>query len=257
MSTIETGFGTILLLCAAALAVGCTPDATRSGDVGSKEGTPAVAVAEPGAPADPGEIIAPREGTKLEPAAYTVTESAYRLFGTESDEQGRAAVIASVRDWQTRTYHEGDLLGRGLRIASIEEGKVTLQGAKGDVVLEPGVDVSLRIVRHRLDVVARPLGRHHYALDPVAAKAAKLTLPTFETHELFGGPVLKLGPIEPGSLFAETGFREGDLVAAVDGAPAGTGSLEDITRALTDGRTSVVVRVYRGGVPMERTFTVR
>ncbi len=64
-----------------------------------------------------------------------------------------------------------------------------------------------------------------------------------------------LGPVPPGSLLAEADFREGDLIAAVDGRAAGTTMLDELARGLTDGRRSMTVRVYRGGVPLERSFT--
>ena len=145
-----------------------------------------------------------------------------------------------------------------MRVAKIEAARVTLHGAQGDIVLEPGSNVSLRVVRHRLDLVARPLGRHRYALDTAAARAAWDSghrLPSYEQVELYGGPMLKLGPVPPGSLLAEADFREGDLIAAVDGRAVVATTLDDLARGLTDGRPSMTVRVYRGGVPLERSFT--
>ncbi len=67
-------------------------------------------------------------------------------------------------------------------------------------------------------------------------------------------PVLKLGPLEPGGLFAAADFREGDLIAAVEGAPAGSETIAAIVTGLTDGRSRLDVKVYRGGVPLDRSF---
>lgn len=206
-------------------------------------------------PVTPDEVLEPRDG-RVDVADYVASEGLYRLFGVERGDgtQRRTAIIADARGWSTRSYAEGDSLGRGMRVAKIDENSVTLHGPQGDVVLEPGVDVPLRVVRHRLDVVARPLGKNRFALDTAAARAAARVLPSFERHELYGGPVLKLGPVVPGSLFAEADFREGDLVAATEGA-SGEATLAEIARGLTDAGSSVTVRLYRGGVPMDRTFT--
>jgi hypothetical protein len=209
----------------------------------------------PASPVTPDEVLEPRSGS-VHPADYVATEGHYRLFGVELGDgtRRRAAIIADARGWSTRAYEEGEPLGRGMRVAKIDERSVTLHGAHGDVVLEPGLDVRLRVVRHRLDVVARPLGRHRFALDAAAARAAPDILPSFERRDLQGAPVLKLGPVVPGSLFAEADFREGDLVAVTEGS-SGEAALADIARALRDGRTPVSVRLYRAGVPLDRTYT--
>ncbi len=246
----------VLTLFASACSVEPTPKPSSQRDPASER---AADDPPPAAPVTRDEIVDPRQGVVLDPSDYVATEGAYRLFGVEEGEGAPSAIIAEVKSWSTRPYREGDAIGRGLRVARIEPTKVTLQGARGDIVLEPGANVKLRVVRHRLDVVARPLGRHRFALDSAAARATwegNRALPSFDALELFNGPVLKLGAVPPGSLLAETDFREGDLIAAVDGAPAGPTTLDEIARGLTDGRPSMTVRVYRGGVPLERSFIV-
>lgn len=233
-----------------------TQTATRSEAVGDRAADDPAAL-----PVTPDEVLEPRDGEprdgRVDVENYVATESPHRLFGIELGDgtSPPQAVIADVRTWSTRSYREGELVGRGMRIDRIDERTVTFHSVRGDVVLSPGDTVTLRIVRHKLDIVARPLGKNRFALDTAAARAARDALPSFEQAELYGGPVLKLGEVAPGTLFAEADFREGDLVAALDGVPANESTLAEIRRALTDGRPSVNVRIYRGGIPLDRTYT--
>lgn len=272
MTIMKLGLGSAIVLSFAACTMGCSLEPeSRTTSEREPAGDRIADNASVAAPVTPDEVLDPRDGTaRFEPSDYFATEGPFRLFGIEAGEgdanradpgrSTRSAIIADARGWSTRAYREGDAIGRGMRVARVDEQSVTLHGARGEVVLAAGANVQLRIVRHRLDVVAKPLGRHRYALDTNAARAAQAAqpiLPSHETHELYGISMLKLGPVAQGSLFAEADFREGDLVAAVDGAAVGEGTLDDIARALTDGRPSVTVRVYRGGVPMERSFATK
>ena len=93
-------------------------------------------------------------------------------------------------------------------------------------------------------------------LVPAAARAALETAPAQPTTEavtVYDKPMLKLGPVAPNGLWAAADFREGDLIAAVDGeAP----SLDAIQTGLTDGRMKLDVLVYRGGVDFKRSYEV-
>jgi hypothetical protein len=255
---------TILCLSLLTFAVGCNLDAqnrqsTKTESAGDRQAdNPS---ASPVRPVRAEEVIEPREGkgAKVDAESYRASEGPQRLFGIEPGDGTTkpTAIIADARDWSTRSYAEGDLVGRGLRVTKIDERSVTLMGATGDapVVLTLGRNVDVRVVRHRLDVVARPLGKNRFALDTNAARAAQRVTPTFETHDLYGGPVLKLGPVAEGSLFYEADLREGDLIAAFDGAPANEKTLEAITSALTDeSRALLQLRVIRGGIASERVY---
>jgi hypothetical protein len=236
---------------------GCTGEpadrtATQSHSVGERRADDPKA-----SPVTPDEVLEPREGSKFDMGDYVATEGPFRLFGIENGDgtRARTAIIADAKGWSARAYAEGQSVGRGMKVAKIEDGKVTLRGAHGDLVLGASANVKLRVVRHRLDVVARPLGKHHYALDTAAARATKTVLPSFESAELYGGQVLKLGPIEPGSLLAEVDLREGDLLTVPEGTASGEAALDEIKSALTDGRPQVVIHLVRGGIPTERTYT--
>ncbi len=254
MQTGSASVGIAMIL----LSAGCGIEASgKSGPGGPSVSEQKSADLPPAAPVRPDEVIEPREGSKFDAADYVASEGPFRLFGIELGDgtNGRRATIADATTWATRSYAEGDLVGRGMKVAKIEDTKVILRGATSDLVLEAGSNVQLRVVRHKLDVVAKPLGKHHYALDTAAARAARPTLPTFETAELYGGSVLKLGPVEPGSLLAEAGLVQGDLVTVPAGGAADESALQEIQRSLTDGRPEAVIRVVRGGIPIERIYT--
>jgi hypothetical protein len=237
-----------LLMTSFLLLAACAPEPQRESTDRAES-----RVGRPGAPVTMDEILEPRDGVAADPQSYTATEGPYRLFGIE----GRSALIADALSWSTRPYAQGDLVGRGLRVARIDGDQVTLHGAHHDVVLRPGADVELRVIRHRLDVVARPLGRHRYAVDAAAARVLRdSALPSVESVEVFGAPMLKLGAIAPGSILAEADFHEGDLVAALDDVPANDGTLRAIANALSD-RDAFSVRIYRNGVVAELSYARR
>lgn len=203
------------------------------------------------------EVLEPREPTgNVVVGDYGASEGTFRVFGIEPGDavHPRSVILADTRTWSTRAYAEGERVGRGMRVAHVGEDDATLETTRGDLLVRAGADVKLRIVQHRLDVVARPLGKHRFALDQAAAQAATSVLPTFEMHELYGGNVAKLGPVAKGSRFAEADLREGDLIAALDGVPATEATVADVNRALAEGRASVQIRVIRAGIPLERTY---
>lgn len=217
---------------------------------------PAVSPAPSPAPVRRSEVVNLRTNDAFVSTDYVASETAYKLFGIEEGDgqTPRSAILAEAPGWSTRAYHEGDSLGRGLHVSQIGHDRVTLRGPSFDVVIESGASTPLRLVKHRLDVVAKPLGKHRYAVDTEAARAAPSTLPEAESAQLYGRTLLKLGAIEAGSLFAEADLREGDLLEGVDGAPANDDALPGLGRALTDGRPTFALRVYRGGAMMNRTF---
>ncbi len=248
---------------AAALLSGCSPESTPSATSTTGE-RPADRLAPDEYAADPvsnepvrsSEILSPRGEDEVKPAEYIATESTFRLFGVDGTEDARTATIAETRRWSTRTYKRGDSFGRGLRVRTISEDAVTLEGPEQTVVLRVGVDTRVRVLRHSLDVVARPLGRHRFVLEPAAARAAVGALPSFELVQLYETTMLKLGPVASGSLLDAAGFKEGDLLSHLDGAPVTERSLVELERTLKDARPSVHVRMVRGGVPFERAYLV-
>jgi hypothetical protein len=249
----------------AALLSGCSPESTPSSIAIATTGErPRDRLAQDEYATDPvstdpvrsAEILSPRGTDEVKPAEYIATESTFRLFGVDGTDDARTATIAETRRWSTRTYKLGEFFGRGLRVRAITEDSVTLEGPEQQVVLRVGVDTRVRVLRHPLDVVARPLGRHRFVLEPEAARAAVGPLPSFELVQLYETTMLKLGPIAPGSLLDAAGFKEGDLLSQVDSAPVSERTLVDLERTLKEARPSVHVQMVRGGVPFERAYLV-
>lgn len=203
------------------------------------------------------EVIATRDGARFDPAEYLATETTYRLFGVELGDgtAPKRAIVAETKGWATHVLEEGTLFGRGIRVVRIDESGVTLARPDGvTTTLAPGKEIALRVVRHRFDVASRALGKDRYELDTAAARAASTAMPTSEKAELYGQPVVRLGVVPQGSLLDVAGFREGDLIASLDGAPAADATVAELARALTDGRPSVEVRVYRNGIGADRKY---
>lgn len=247
----------------ASCASGCA-DGTRSGSSEQSSSSTEISRTLPAGPTrsstpvTPDEILVVRGGDRSkDTSAYGATDGTYRLYGVD----GERATIAELGTWTTRQYAVGDPFGRGLVVSKIDESGVTLHGAHADVRLTAGADVDLRVIRHELDVVAQPLGKHRFNLSVPAAKAAVDTnpaRPTTEAVDLYDQSMQKLGAIPAKSLWAAADFREGDLLATIDGKPVGDGAsaLTLLEAALTDGRPKVDVTIYRGGVSFNRRYEV-
>jgi hypothetical protein len=202
------------------------------------------------------ELLDPRGGERsADTSEYGATDGTYRLYGVDGDR----ATIAELGTWTTRQYEVGDSFGRGLVVAKIGADGVTLHGAHADVTMAVGADVNLRVIRHELDVVAQPLGKHRFRLSTPAAQAALDTnraRPSVEAVTLYDQPMEKLGAVPASGLWAATDFRAGDLIATVDGKPADADVLSAIETGLTDGRRKLDVTIYRGGVAFHRSYEV-
>ena len=207
-------------------------------------------------PVTPDEILIIRgsERAVKDTAEYGATDGTYRLYGVDGDR----ATIAEIGTWTTRQYKVGDAFGRGLVVSAITESGVTLHGAHADVTLTPGVDADLRVIRHDLDVVAQPLGKHRFNLSRNAAKAALDTnpaRPATEKVDLYDQSMLKLGAIPADGLWAKADFLEGDLVATVTGVGAMDDALAAIETALTTD-AKLDLTLYRGGFAFNRRYEV-
>jgi hypothetical protein len=205
-------------------------------------------------PVSPDEVIEFRGGTsKTNTTDYTATDATYRVYGTD----GAAATIAELGTWVTRQYRVGDDFGRGYLVSKVEADAVTLHGAQADVRMPVGVNTKLRVIQHNLDVVALPLGNHHWQLRTAAARAALDTnpaRPALAAQKLYDQAMEQLGDVPANGLWAGADFQPGDLIATIDGQPAGPDVLDAIETGLTDGRPKLEVTIYRGGVPFNRTY---
>lgn len=255
MSAVRQGaFAAALLLCACDASTTPAPSPTRN-----KDDAPVVVPPEPPTtPVSASEILVPRAGA-AGPAEYVGEDATLRLFGIETGDGTRppVAVLADTTTWVTRAYAEGALLGRGARVERVTPESVELRLAGGGVLeVRPGADVHLRLVRHVDDRIVRPLGRHRYVFYPQASRAApdaRGTLADAEPVEVFGRTMYRMPPLPDGSLLAEAGLREGDLVADIGGLPAERRAPSAIRDALLAG-SAFDVRVFRGGVPVRLRF---
>lgn len=247
----------LLPLAILALA-GCnsSPSSTQTAPSDVTQATPADSGDDRVAPVAPSEVIAPRgDENDVDPTDYLASLVPYRLFGTHKGDgvRGPAAVIADAKTWATKTYRIGDTVGRGLVVAAVDEHTVTLRASAGSVVLSAGADKPIRFIAHKLDLAVRALGKQTYRIDLAALRQVATTVPPFEQADIYGETALRLGPVAPDTLYAQADFQEGDLLATIDGAPIGT-DLERLHHALVDASGTVVVRVVRNGVPLERTY---
>lgn len=219
-------------------------------------------------PVSPDELIDFRgDQRSTNTTDYGATEGTYRLYGVDGVPGAQTAMIAELGTWITRPYKVGDAFGRGFVVSKIDDSGVTLHGAQADVQLTIGNDADLRVIRHDLDIVAQPLGKHRFNLSTPAAKAALDTnpaRPAAEQVDLYDQTMLKLGAIPAKSLWAGADLREGDLIAQVDGKPVVSANVQNVREdalagietALTDGRKKLDLTIYRGGVAFQRSYEV-
>jgi hypothetical protein len=197
------------------------------------------------------ELVEPRQG-RFDPTDYTAQTETYRLLGIEAGDGilPRSAIVADTKTWSTKALHEGERVGRSARIQSIDDQGVTLARTTDTLRLERGHDLTLRVARHRLDVVSTPLGKHRHAIDPAAAKAA------LDAHgagvrtepvTIWDRTGERITQLDPEGLFAKAGFEENDLVLA---------PLDPIATTLAESG-ELAVEIVRHGTPMRLEFSKR
>lgn len=247
-----------LALATAVLLAGCDTgptQITRSSSAPAEE-PPFVVPPEPEtSPVRADQILAPRDAASLE--AYAGVDVTLRLFGVEDGDGTRpaTAVFADTSTWVTRPYEAGALLGRGAVIEDVRDDRVRIRTAQGVLLVRSGEDVRLRWIRHVDDRVVRPLGRHRYVFYPRAARATPqdVALERLEVVELHGRQVARLPTLADGTRLAAAGFREGDLLAEVDGKVVGADAHAVLDHALaTDAPFQV--KLIRSGVPIVLRF---
>ena len=232
-------------------AAATTPSSINGAAPSTSATTPPTTVA-------PSEVIAPRgDSSTVDPTDYLASQVPYRLFGTGKGDgaTGASAVIADAKTWSTRTYRVGDTVGRGLKVKAIAEHSVTLHSATADIVLNAGASSTpLRFIAHKLDLAVTSLGKMTYRLDMKTVAQVPVVLPTAEKTEVFGETVLRLGPVQPDTLLAQADFKEGDLLAGIDGAGIGDDGLVQLKNGLTVGTDTLLVKLVRDGASYDRTY---
>lgn len=195
-------------------------------------------------------------------AAYQARPVTLRLFGTQGEGDTAFATLADTESWATTNYRVGDTIGRGLKITAIGAGGIEVTDAGKARTLRTGDDLAARIVEHETDRAALDHGQHRWTVKArvLAQILATRGLGALETEAVdYGGiPARRLGPVQAGSVLARLGLRRGDLLLALDGAPAGAGTLPQLGEALTRGEPGrvVMLQIVRGGSMWEAAYAV-
>jgi len=254
----KLGLLPVLLALVAGCNNGSSNDAAKTTPSSINGATPSPSTDNPPATVAPSEVIAPRgDSPTVDPTDYLASQVPYRLFGTGKGDgaTGASAVIADAKTWSTRSYHVGDTVGRGLKVKAIGEHSVTLHSATADIVLNAGASsTSLRVIAHKLDLAVTSLGKMTYRLDMKTVAKVPVVLPTVEKTTVYGETALRLGPVQPDTLLAQADFKEGDLLAGIDGAAVGDDGLEQLKNGLTLGTDTLLVKVIRDGAAYDRTY---
>jgi general secretion pathway protein C len=177
-----------------------------------------------------------RSGAASGPA--TVTSLALKLFGIRVDQaMGRGSAIVATPDGVQNSYAVGEEIVPGVKLKSVAFDYIVL--ARG------GVDEQLFLDQ---SVVAPVAGAPAAAAAPATggtpAASAQLTpqalaegIAFAPRNEKGAGPGFVVAPKGSGTLFAQTGLVQGDVVTQINGQPVR--SVDDIANA--------VVRVPPGG----------
>jgi hypothetical protein len=239
-------------------------------------GRPAPALAAPTRSALAAATLTDRDVARLaapEPGAaaadYRVRAVTLRLFGTQGSGTSASATLADTASWATHTYALGQTIGRSLVLSAVQKDSIDLRDSlTGAVsVVRAGADVSVRLVEHAFDVAAVDRGEHQWSVRAavlgqilarygVGATATEVTL-----HNTRAA---RLSAVKPGSALARLGFREGDLLVAVNRGASGqpmAAPLVELPAALCAAVTqpssqTVLVTLLRGGARFDIAYAV-
>ena len=234
----------------AALAAGCAtaPERTASTD--------RLLDAEPGSTA----------------ADYHTTTTQLRLLGVQAGDGAGAAGYATFADrtsWATRNLRVGDFIGRNYQVAAVTADGVEIRGVHGSRHLAVAGDLELDTIRHRFDDAAQDLGRHHWAVDGATMADIRARYGDGATGQdqwldppaevpLAPQNLVVLGGVDPRGVLGRLGLLSGDIVLAVDGAPAQASGIGDLAgRLATPGGGRVTITVAHAGTRYPLVVDVR
>jgi hypothetical protein len=197
------------------------------------------------------------------PAEYTVETPVVRVLGIEKgDRPSRSyAVIADTATWNTQNLKVGDPFGRGLRVSALGPDRVELSGPDENVVLKPGEDARVKRIVHAFDHAATYAGRHRWSVDAALVRGVRARRGVGAVLErvkfgnaMAGAPegapatVVKIVHVERGALVDRLGFREGDIVFAVDDRTWLDENPDSFGDAIAGAANKAVhVRIFRDG----------
>ena len=197
-----------------------------------------------------------------------------RLWGVGLDGREARAVIEDTTTHRQELYRVGDRVA-GARVAAIDWDRVTLDGARGEEVLElspPAADtapagdgaIEAAAPAPTNDGRIRRTGENAFivdrrelagAVDNMSGLMTQLRA-VAEVHD--GRPAgFRLFQIRDDSLFARLGLRDGDVVQRVNGSPVGEPAalLAFLDRLRSEPR--VAVDIVRGDVPRTLVYDLR
>jgi general secretion pathway protein C len=201
-----------------------------------------------------------------------------RLWGVGLDGREARAVIEDTTTHRQELYRVGDRVA-GARVAAIDWDRVTLDGARGEEVLElsppatatapagdAAVDAAVAAASPApaSDGRIRRTGENAFivdrrelagAVDNMSGLMTQLRA-VAEVHD--GRPAgFRLFQIRDDSLFARLGLRDGDVVQRVNGSPVGEPAalLAFLDRLRNEPR--VAVDIVRGDVPRTLVYDLR
>lgn len=216
---------------------------------------------------DVARLAAPEPGATA--ADYRVRPVTLRLFGTQGSGDSATATLADTSTWATQTYRLGQPLGRGLVLSAVREDAIELRDTVSGTVhtVRAGADVATRLIEHSFDYAALDHGQHQWSVRAatlsqiltrygVGATATEVTLGTTRAA--------RLSVVRPGSALDRLGFKEGDLLVALDRGLAGqppSPSLLELPAALCarlsqPSSYAVVVTLIRGGARYDVAYAV-
>lgn len=185
-----------------------------------------------------------------------VTSLQLTLFGTRLDEvTGRGSAIIAGADGTQMSYGVGDEILPGVTLKSVAFDHVTID--RGGAAEQIFIDQSGAVVPPA-DPGAASSGIDTTLDGGGAVTAAQLKggiqfLPRTENGRVSG---FVLRPGADAGIFRRTGFREGDILVAINGQPVG--SAEDAQRLASQFRpgTTLSVNVERGGQVLPIAITI-
>jgi len=192
----------------------------------------------------------------LWPALIYAQDLGLRLVGTAVSDDPRQsyAVIEAQSSGQQKPYREGDQVGEIL-IKKILLGKVVIQTPKGEALLSMrggestgGVAQARPAARLDRKEVDSTLPDYKHLMEQISVR------PQFEAGRANGFVIYSL---EPGSIFARMGLRDGDVIQGINGRTfTTTQPVLDFYDALKEGGT-VSLEIQRDESKQKLLFEIR
>ena len=201
-------------------------------------------------------LVDPVPGAEI--GDYHAYERTLRVFGTQGSPA--FATLTDVKTWQSWNLRPGDTLGRGLRVADVKDGTLSLVDANGRAVtIARGSDVQVRTIAHRLDDASLYEGRATWRVEAASMRevldASGPGVMAELRDDLLPVPLTELVAVHPEGVLGRLDLREGDFLIALDGESF-TPALVDTLAARATTPGTFTLTVFRASAPGPRTYRV-